>query len=205
MARGEEPACQCRRCHRRGFNRWVRKLPWRRASQPTPVFLPGESHGRGSLAGCGAPSVSLEDRGLRWGSCPSPLSPPPPTPSLAVWPAQLSCPGTRRPMFVKPPSPALEELLALRAPIRVVRFPHDPEGLARSDFVLWTLCFSPSRLLYPPSASWLWPQRQPLSVPANTSQLCADKSLASQWGPGPQKGHFQGTLGAAAGRAEATV
>lgn len=23
---------------------WVGKVPWRRASQPTPVFLPGESH-----------------------------------------------------------------------------------------------------------------------------------------------------------------
>ena len=27
------------------------RLPWRRAGQPTPVFLPGESHGRRSLAG----------------------------------------------------------------------------------------------------------------------------------------------------------
>ena len=26
--------------------------PWRRAWQPTPVFLPGESQGRGSLVGC---------------------------------------------------------------------------------------------------------------------------------------------------------
>ena len=26
-----------------GFNPWVRKIPWRRAWQPTPVFLPGES------------------------------------------------------------------------------------------------------------------------------------------------------------------
>ena len=25
--------------------------PWRRAWQPTPVFLPGESHGQRSLAG----------------------------------------------------------------------------------------------------------------------------------------------------------
>ena len=30
---------------------WVRKIPWRRAWQPTPVFLPGESHGQRSLAG----------------------------------------------------------------------------------------------------------------------------------------------------------
>ena len=28
---------------------WVRKIPWRRAWQPTPVFLPGESHRQRSL------------------------------------------------------------------------------------------------------------------------------------------------------------
>ncbi|KAM7228128.1 hypothetical protein CapIbe_020582, partial [Capra ibex] len=28
-------------------------FPWRRAWQPTPVFLPGESHGQMSLAGLG--------------------------------------------------------------------------------------------------------------------------------------------------------
>ena len=27
------------------------KIPWRRAWQPTPVFLPGESHGQRSLVG----------------------------------------------------------------------------------------------------------------------------------------------------------
>ena len=31
---------------------WVGKIPWRQAQQPTPVFLPGESHGQRSLAGC---------------------------------------------------------------------------------------------------------------------------------------------------------
>ena len=30
---------------------WVGKIPWRRALQPTPVFLPGEFHGQRSLAG----------------------------------------------------------------------------------------------------------------------------------------------------------
>ena len=30
---------------------WVRKVPWRRAWPPTPVFLPRESQGRRSLAG----------------------------------------------------------------------------------------------------------------------------------------------------------
>ena len=39
---GEESACQYRRCKRHGFDFQVRKLPWRRKWQPTPVFLPGE-------------------------------------------------------------------------------------------------------------------------------------------------------------------
>ena len=30
---------------------WVGKIPWRKQWQPTPVFLPGESHGRRSLVG----------------------------------------------------------------------------------------------------------------------------------------------------------
>ena len=33
------------------FDPWVRKIPWRRAGQPTSVFLPGESHGQRSLEG----------------------------------------------------------------------------------------------------------------------------------------------------------
>ena len=33
------------------FDPWVRKIPWRRAWKPTPVFLPGESHGQRSLVG----------------------------------------------------------------------------------------------------------------------------------------------------------
>ena len=33
------------------FDPWVRKMPWRRAWQPTPVFVPGESHGQRSLQG----------------------------------------------------------------------------------------------------------------------------------------------------------
>ena len=33
------------------FNPWVGKIPWRREWQPTPVVLPGESHGQRSLAG----------------------------------------------------------------------------------------------------------------------------------------------------------
>ena len=43
---------QCRRHGRsREFSPWVEKIPWRRKWQPTPVFLPGESHGQRSLVG----------------------------------------------------------------------------------------------------------------------------------------------------------
>ena len=49
--RSKEPACQRRRHRRHGFNPWVGKIPWRRKWQPTPVFLPGESHGQRSLVG----------------------------------------------------------------------------------------------------------------------------------------------------------
>ena len=37
---------------RHGFYPWVGKIPWRRAWQPAPVFLPAESHGQKSLAVC---------------------------------------------------------------------------------------------------------------------------------------------------------
>ena len=46
---GKESTCQCRRCKRRGFDPWVGKIRWRRAWQPTPVSLPGVSHGQRSL------------------------------------------------------------------------------------------------------------------------------------------------------------
>ena len=52
---GKESACQCRR---HGFSLCVQRLctsyrmiPQRRKQQPTPVFLPGESHGQRSLVG----------------------------------------------------------------------------------------------------------------------------------------------------------
>ena len=38
-------------CTRLGFDSWVRKTPWRRKWQPTPVLLPGECHGQRSLEG----------------------------------------------------------------------------------------------------------------------------------------------------------
>jgi len=48
-ASGKESASQCKRCKRYRFSPWARKLPWKRAWEPMPVFLPGESHGQRSL------------------------------------------------------------------------------------------------------------------------------------------------------------
>ena len=42
----KEPTHQGRRHKRCGFYPWIRKMLWRRAWQPTPVFLPEESHGQ---------------------------------------------------------------------------------------------------------------------------------------------------------------
>ena len=50
-ASGKESVCQCRRHKTVRFDPLVGKIPWRRAWQPTPVFLPGESQGQRSLAG----------------------------------------------------------------------------------------------------------------------------------------------------------
>ena len=46
VASGKEPAWQCKRPKSRGFDPWVRKIPWRRKWQPTSVFLPGKSPGQ---------------------------------------------------------------------------------------------------------------------------------------------------------------
>ena len=48
---GQESTCQCRSHKRYGFDPWVRKIPWRRRWQPTPLFLPGKFHGQRSLLG----------------------------------------------------------------------------------------------------------------------------------------------------------
>ena len=47
----KEFACQFRRQKRHGLDLWIGKIPWRRAWQPTTVFLPKKSHGQRSLAG----------------------------------------------------------------------------------------------------------------------------------------------------------
>ena len=55
----------CLQCRRPGFEPWVGKIPWRRKWQPTPVFLPGESHGWRSLVGY-SPSGHKESDTTEW-------------------------------------------------------------------------------------------------------------------------------------------
>ena len=48
----KNPPANADRPKKPGFDPWVGKIPWRRAWQLTPVFLPGKSHGQRSLVGC---------------------------------------------------------------------------------------------------------------------------------------------------------
>ena len=48
---GKETAYNGRDARDMGSISWVGKIPQRRAWQPTPLFLPGESHGQRTLAG----------------------------------------------------------------------------------------------------------------------------------------------------------
>ena len=48
-ASGKKSTCKCRRHKRRGFDPWIRKIPWRR--KPTPVFLLGKFNGQRILVG----------------------------------------------------------------------------------------------------------------------------------------------------------
>ena len=47
----KNPPANADRCKRCGFDAWVGKIPWKKKWQPTPVFLPGQSHGQRSLVG----------------------------------------------------------------------------------------------------------------------------------------------------------
>ena len=51
-------------CERPGFDPWVGKILWRRAWQPTPIFLPGESLWTKGLAGYS--SWGSQRAGLNW-------------------------------------------------------------------------------------------------------------------------------------------
>ena len=79
----KDSACQCRKHRRLRFSPWVRKIPWRRKWQHTPVFLPGKSHRQRNLVGYSpvqfshsVVSNSLQPHGLQHARlpCPSPTS-----------------------------------------------------------------------------------------------------------------------------------
>ena len=58
---GKEPPCQCRRHKRHGFVPWVGKILWKRKWEPTPVFLPRESHGQRNLRSYGPQCLKESD------------------------------------------------------------------------------------------------------------------------------------------------
>ena len=60
---GKEYTCQYRRHKRCEFDPWVGTIPWRRAWQPTPLFMPGESHGQGIQARI---RVTIRQARLKW-------------------------------------------------------------------------------------------------------------------------------------------
>ena len=48
---GSDGKSVCLQCGTPGFDPWVGKIPWRRKWQPTPVLLPGKSHGQRNQVG----------------------------------------------------------------------------------------------------------------------------------------------------------
>ena len=62
-ASGKESACQCRRFKKCGFDLWVGTISGSRKWQPTPVFLPENSTGRGAwwATVCGAAELDTTE------------------------------------------------------------------------------------------------------------------------------------------------
>jgi len=58
----KNPFANTGRYKRHGFNPWVRKILWKKAWQPTPVFLHGESHGQRSQVGYSPWSCKESDK-----------------------------------------------------------------------------------------------------------------------------------------------
>ena len=96
----KESACQCKSLRRRMFDPWVRKILWRRKWQPTPVFLPGESHGQRSLVGY-SPWGRKESDTTEWARI-----------TRCCCPVSESCPTLRDHMHCRMPGfPVLHHLL----------------------------------------------------------------------------------------------
>ena len=99
---GKEPAYQFMRLKRQRLVPCVGKIPWRRAQQPTPASLPGESMDRGAWHGWS--DLTLHGS-VTWLSRPYEATPgqtPPPHPMLQLlskvhWWASLTAQTVRNP------------------------------------------------------------------------------------------------------------
>ena len=115
---GKEPACQCRRGR---FDPWVRKSPWRRKWQPTPVFLPGESHEERSLAGYDPRGRKESDRTEQLSTQPGIVSFESPNPQQGLSGPRTYvkvivalCPTLWDPMDCSPPGSSVHGILQAR-------------------------------------------------------------------------------------------
>ena len=68
-ASGKESSCQSRKHKRCRFDPWVGKIAWSMKWQPTPVVLPGESHGQRSLAVIIHSFTELDTTEVTWHAC----------------------------------------------------------------------------------------------------------------------------------------
>ena len=126
------PTCQCRRHKRCRLSPWVGKIPWRRKWQPTPVFLPEETHGQRSLVGYGPwghKESDMKQNNLahthRFRKDPPPLLQPPKShpfsislshTSTAAAKSLQSCPTLCGPIDGSPPGSLVPRILQARTP-----------------------------------------------------------------------------------------
>ena len=65
-ASGKESVCWCGRCKRCSFDPRVRKIPWRRKWQLTPLFLSGKPNGQSSLVSTGHGATKSQTKLNNW-------------------------------------------------------------------------------------------------------------------------------------------
>ena len=83
-----------RQNRRPGFNPEIRKIPWRRTWQPTPVILPGKFHGQRSLAGYspwGRKESDMTERAHLHTNAALTTGPPGSPAASLFWPLRVAC------------------------------------------------------------------------------------------------------------------
>ena len=120
------------RHNRHGFNPWVGTIPWKRARQPTAVFLPGESHAKKSLVGYGL-SVQFSSVAQSSPTLCDPVASSPPGFSVHGFPRQEYWSGLPFPSPGDLPDPEIELMSpALTGGFFTAELPGKPYG-----FNLW--------------------------------------------------------------------